>query len=127
MNKCILNKEEEETKEDPSGILVDSKEQIQAEEEERKYHNTIFSEVSVVPKNVSDQLLIWESELNCLDFKESILITNFENHEKFEMFREFINSSRTNTELASNSKDWSIAIQAGKQTLKEIYAYFKKH
>jgi len=83
--QMFIKKDQEEEKDNPAGILVESKEneengdsngiQNHAAQKSRKQAiRMLTKETSVIPKNVVDQMHTWEEEMKSLDCKESLLV-----------------------------------------------------
>lgn len=84
----------------------------------------MMGEASVIPKNVVQQMKIWEEEMNCLNCKEGIMITGFENRDKYDHFKGFLKSSGIKP-LTWNEKQMTIVVEIDKQ--KEVYEFLNKH
>lgn len=83
--QMYIKKDLEEEKEDPTGILVDSREQVK---EKKKKLNLKGSnaKASVIPSNVVQQIHIWEEEMNTITSQDGLLIRDFESREKYTHF-----------------------------------------
>ena len=90
--QMYIKKDLEEEKDDPAGILVDSKEQLD-ERRRSKVNKEYDAKASVLPKNVIQQIYIWEEEMNSYTAQDSLLVRPFENKQKLEYFLQFLQSA----------------------------------
>jgi transcription initiation factor TFIIH subunit 4 len=122
--QMYIKKELEFEKDNPAGILVDSREQVAERTKKQNKDVMMNTKASVIPVNVVDQMKIWEEEMNSLEWEEGIMISDFENRDKYEHFKAFIKSLDI-VPIAWNDKSMTIVVTLDKQ--KEVYEFINKH
>lgn len=120
--QMYIKKDLEDEKEDPAGILVDPRDA--APVGVKKADKRISKSASVIPKNVKDQMSIWESEMKCLQRRPGLMIDNFENRDKYDQFKAFLKSSSI-MPLDWNEKNMTVVVALDKE--KEIYEFLNRH
>lgn len=88
--QMFIKKELDDEKQMPSGILINENPQ---DSSKKAVKGLMSKEVSVVPKNVIDQMHIWEEEINCISAKEGMIVYGFDNRDQFDQFKAFIRRS----------------------------------
>jgi len=121
--QMYIKKDLEEEKDDPTGILVESKEQV-TERRKKIYKRDAEAKASVIPTNVLQQIYIWEEEMNTVNSQNGILISNFESREKYKQFLQYLRSVHI-PDLARSDKSAMVVVPIENQ--KEIYEFLNRH
>lgn len=121
-DQMYIKKEVEDEKDNPVGILVDSRENGATLRKQAK--KMLDKNSSVIPKNVVDQMHIWETEMNCLKCREGLMISNFETRDKYDQFKGFMKSSGIQP-LDWNEKSMTVVVALENQ--RDIYEFLNKH
>ena len=118
--QMYIKKEIDEEKEAPKGTLVDYQDEMNL----RKSKKMPSSDISVVPKNVVDQMHIWEEETNSIKNQEGVMVSNFESKDKFEYFKAFMKTNSI-TPLGMNEKNMIVVVPLENE--KSLYEFLNKH
>ena len=118
--QMYIKKELDDEKEAPKGTLVD----YQDDTYYRKSKKGGNVEVSVIPKNVIDQMHIWEEEVNCIRSQEGVMISNFESKDKFDYFKAFMKDNFISP-LGISDKNMIVVVPLENE--KAIYEFLNKH
>lgn len=121
--QMYVKKELEDEKEDPTGILVDSREQVK-EKKVKMRRKGNDAKASVIPANVIQQIYIWEEEMDTLKVQEGILVRDFETFEKFRQFQNFC--KRAFIPMLSYSEKYRLVV-VPKDKQREVYEFTNRH